>query len=254
MEVIIVNKLKQIIVNEVDDYKILLRNAPAVTMIFFSLSVVFMNIFAGKELLNISYLALDCGFLVSWISFLCMDMLTKRFGAKPAIKLSFFTVFVNILCVGLFFVMSKLGNHWSEYYNTGSDLSDAAINNLFGGTWYVIVGSMTAFAIASVVNAIINFAIGKAIKKKNFLEYALRSYVSTALGQFVDNFVFASLVSVAFFGWTWKQVVFCSFVGAATELLAEVVFSPIGFKVCKKWESEGIGNSYIEYLNNKKAG
>lgn len=246
-------KLKTVIVNEVEDYKILLRNAPTVTMIFFSLSVVFMNIFAGKELINISYLALDCGFLVSWISFLCMDMLTKRFGAKPAIKLSFFTVFVNILCVGLFFVMSKLGNHWSEYYNTGSDLSDAAINNLFGGTWYVIVGSMTAFAIASVINSIINFAIGKAIKRKNFLEYALRSYVSTAIGQFVDNFVFASLVSVAFFGWTWKQVVCCSIVGATAELIAEVVFSPVGFKVCKKWEAEGVGNSYI-YANTEKVG
>ena len=247
-------KIKTTIVNEVKDYKILLQNAPSVTMVFFSLSVVFMNIFAGKELLNISYLALDCGFLVSWVSFLCMDMLTKRFGAKPAIKLSFFTVFVNIVCVGIFFVMSKLGNHWAEYYNSGSDLSDAAINNLFGGTWYVIVGSMTAFAIASVVNATINFAIGKAIKKKNFFEYAIRSYVSTAIGQFVDNFVFASLVSVTFFGWNWKQVLFCSIVGSVFELLAEVIFSPIGFKVCKKWEAEGIGNNYIEYVGKKKVG
>lgn len=244
-------KIKTTIVNEVKDYKILLRNAPSVTMVFFSLSVVFMNIFAGKELLNISYLALDCGFLVSWVSFLCMDMLTKRFGAKPAIKLSFFTVFVNIVCVGLFFVMSKLGNHWSEYYNTESELSDAAINNLFGGTWYVIVGSMIAFVIASVVNATINFTIGKVIKKKNFFEYALRSYVSTAIGQFVDNFVFASLVSVTFFGWSWKQVLFCSIVGAAFELLAEVIFSPIGFKVCKKWEAEGIGNNYVECVSEK---
>ena len=72
------SKIKTIIVNEVKDYKLLLRNAPTVTMIFFVLSVVFMNIFAGKELLNINYLALDCGFLLSWMSFLCMDMLTKR--------------------------------------------------------------------------------------------------------------------------------------------------------------------------------
>ena len=75
------NKLKNIIVTEAKDYKILLRNAPTVTMIFFTLSVVLMNIFASKELLNIEYLALDCGFLLSWMSFLCMDMLTKRFGA-----------------------------------------------------------------------------------------------------------------------------------------------------------------------------
>ena len=242
------SKIKTIIVNEVKDYKLLLRNAPTVTMIFFVLSVVFMNIFAGKELVNINYLALDCGFLLSWMSFLCMDMLTKRYGAKAAIKLSFFAVAVNLICCGIFFVMSKVGNHWSEFYSTGSELSDAALNNTFGGTWYVLVGSMTAFAIAAIVNAIINVSIGKLMKRKNFFEYAIRSYVSTAFGQFVDNFVFASLVSVVFFGWTWTQVVFCSLVGAGMELLSEVIFSPIGFKVCKKWEAEKVGNGYIDVI------
>lgn len=242
------SKIKTIIVNEVKDYKLLLRNAPTVTMIFFVLSVVFMNIFAGKELLNINYLALDCGFLLSWMSFLCMDMLTKRYGAKAAIKLSFFAIAVNLICCGIFFVMSKVGNHWSEFYSTGSELSDAALNNTFGGTWYVLVGSMTAFAIAAIVNALINVSIGKLIKRKNFFEYAIRSYVSTAFGQFVDNFVFASLVSVVFFGWTWTQVVFCSLVGAGMELLSEVIFSPIGFKVCKRWEAEKVGNQYIDVI------
>lgn len=242
------SKIKTIIVNEVKDYKLLLRNAPTVTMIFFVLSVVFMNIFAGKELLNINYLALDCGFLLSWMSFLCMDMLTKRYGAKAAIKLSFFAVAVNLICCGIFFVMSKVGNHWSEFYSTGSELSDAALNNTFGGTWYVLVGSMTAFAIAAIVNAVINVGIGKLIKRKNFFEYAIRSYVSTAFGQFVDNFVFASLVSVVFFGWTWTQVVFCSLVGAGMELLSEVIFSPLGFKVCKRWEAEKVGNQYIDVI------
>ena len=242
------SKIKTIIVNEVKDYKLLLRNAPTVTMIFFVLSVVFMNIFAGKELVNINYLALDCGFLLSWMSFLCMDMLTKRYGAKAAIRLSFFAVAVNLICCGIFFVMSKVGNHWSEFYSTGSELSDAALNNTFGGTWYVLVGSMTAFAIAAIVNAIINVSIGKLMKRKNFFEYAIRSYVSTAFGQFVDNFVFASLVSVVFFGWTWTQVVFCSLVGAGMELLSEVIFSPIGFKVCKRWEAEKVGNQYINVV------
>ena len=242
------SKIKTIIVNEVKDYKLLLRNAPTVTMIFFVLSVVFMNIFAGKELVNINYLALDCGFLLSWMSFLCMDMLTKRYGAKAAIKLSFFAVAVNLICCGIFFVMSKVGNHWSEFYSTGSELSDAALNNTFGGTWYVLVGSMTAFAIAAIVNALINVSIGKLVKRKNFFEYAIRSYVSTAFGQFVDNFVFATLVSVVFFGWTWTQVVFCSLVGAGMELLSEVIFSPIGFKVCKRWEAEKVGNGYIDVI------
>lgn len=133
------------------------------------------------------------------------------------------------------------------FYNFNDSIANDAVNGVFGGTWYVLVGSMTAFIVSAIVNAIINDGIGKLIKKKNFFEYAMRSYVSTAIGQFVDNFVFATIVSKVFFGWTWTQVVFCSIAGAAAELLSEVVFSPVGFKVCKRWEKEEVGKEYIDF-------
>ena len=104
------NKLKKVIINEIDDYKILLKNVPVLTMIFFVLSVIYMNIFAGKELINMKYIALDCGFLLSWVSFLCMDMFTKRFGAKPAIKLSLLAIVINLLSCGVFYIFSKVGS------------------------------------------------------------------------------------------------------------------------------------------------
>ena len=246
------NKLKQIIVSEVKDYNVLLRNAPTVTMIFFTISVVAMNLLANKELVNVEYLALDCGFLLSWMSFLCMDMLTKRFGAKAAIKLSIFTVGMNLVCAGIFYIVSKVGNNWGQFYTFENDIANQALNNTLGGTWYVLLGSMTAFVVSAIVNALINDGIGKLLKKKNFAEYAIRSYVSTMVGQFIDNFVFATIVSKLFFGWTWKQVVFCSLAGAVAELLSEVVFSPVGFKACKRWESQGVGREYIEYAKNSE--
>lgn len=245
-------KLKQIIVSEIKDYKILLRNAPTVTMIFFTISVVAMNLLANKELLNVKYLALDCGFLLSWMSFLCMDMLTKRFGAKAAIKLSIFTVGMNLVCAGIFFVVSKIGNNWGEFYTFENDIANQALNNTLGGTWYVLLGSMTAFVVSAVVNALINESIGKLIKKKSFFEYTMRSYISTMVGQFIDNLVFATMVSKVFFGWTWKQVIFCSIAGAVAELLSEVIFSPVGYKACKKWEEQGIGQEYINFSKNSE--
>lgn len=245
-------KLKQIIVSEIKDYKILLRNAPTVTMIFFTISVVAMNLLANKELLNVKYLALDCGFILSWISFLCMDMLTKRFGAKAAIKLSIFTVGMNLVCAGIFFVVSKIGNNWGEFYTFENEIANQALNNTLGGTWYVLVGSMTAFVVSAVVNALINESIGKLIKKKSFFEYTMRSYISTMVGQFIDNLVFATMISKVFFGWTWKQVIFCSIAGAVAELLSEVIFSPVGYKACKKWEEQGIGQEYINFSKNSE--
>lgn len=247
------NKLKSTIVSEIEDYRILLRNVPALTMVFFVLSVVFMNVFAGKELISVEYLALDCGFVLSWMSFLCMDMLTKRFGAKAAIKLSLLSVFINLICCLVFFIESKIGNNWSAFYNYNDPIANDALNDTFGGTWYVLLGSTIAMIIASVVNAIINQAIGNRMRKNNFFAYALRSYVSTAFGQFVDNFVFAMIVSVTFFGWNMTQVIMCSITGATCELLAEVIFSPLGFKACRRWETHGVGQNYIDYMNSQKS-
>lgn len=246
------NKFKKFISNEVEDYRMLLKNVPTLTMVFFVLSVIYMNIFAGKELLNTKYLALDCGFLLSWMSFLCMDMLTKRFGAKAAIKLSLLALVINLISCTIFFVISKIGNNWSAFYTYNDEIANASLNDTFGGTWYVLLGSTIAMAVASVVNAVINQTIGAMMKKDNFFTYAMRSYVSTALGQFVDNFVFAMIVSVTFFGWNIVQVITCSLTGAIAELLAEVIFSSAGFKVCRNWEKDGVGQQYIDYANNKR--
>ena len=39
----------------------------------------------------------------------------------------------------------------------------------------------------------------------------------------------------------------CSICGAVFELVAEMVFSPFGYKMCKKWEKDGLGKEYLEY-------
>lgn len=246
------NKIKSMIQTQIEDYRVLMRSVPPLVMMFLAISTTLMNLMAQKELLNISWLALDCGFLLSWLSFLCMDMLTKRFGAKAAIQLSLTSVAVSLFVSLVLFVTSIVGNNWSAAYNyENGDIVNAALNETFGGTWYVIAGSMIAFAVASIVNAVVNESIGKMTKKNNFRSFALRSYVSTAIGQFVDNFVFATVVSKVFFGWTWQQVFFCSIAGAVAELISEVIFSPVGFKVCRKWEKHNVGHEYLDYVNSK---
>ena len=77
-----------IIKREYEDYKILLRNIPSLVVSLFIVSVIVMNLLANKELFSTKYLALDCGFTVSWVSFLCMDMICKHFGGKQAAKIS----------------------------------------------------------------------------------------------------------------------------------------------------------------------
>ena len=92
---------------EMEDYRILLRNIPSLVISLFIVSVILMNLLANKELFSVRYLALDCGFALSWISFLCMDMICKRFGAKAAAKISILALFIN-LCVVLVFKLLSM--------------------------------------------------------------------------------------------------------------------------------------------------
>ena len=89
-------------------------------------------------------------------------------------------------------------------------------------------------------------------KKKNFGTFALRSYVSTFIGQFVDNLVFALVVSHTLFGLSLLQCMICAVTGAAAELLFEVVFSPIGYNVTKAWERDGVGSEYFRFVAAKQ--
>lgn len=239
----------QAIKREVSDYKVLLRSVPSVVMALFTVSVILMNLLANKEIYTgLSWLALDCGLIVSWLSFLSMDMLTKRFGAKASVKLSITAAAINLLVCGILFVVSKIPGNWAEFYTYENDIINAGLNSTIGGTWYVLLGSTVAFLVAAVFNSVINAGLGKLMKTNTFTTYAVRSYISTAIGQFVDNMVFSLIVSHVFFGWTLIQCVTCSLTGCIVELICEVIFSPIGYKVCKKWETLNVGREYIEII------
>ncbi len=84
------------------DTKLLFRNIPSVITALFTISVVVMNILANKTIYQNEWLAVDGGILVSWLSFLCMDIVTKAFGPKAATKLSIFAILTNLLVCLLF--------------------------------------------------------------------------------------------------------------------------------------------------------
>lgn len=245
------NQFHSLIKRELEDYKLLFRNIPSLTITMFFLSVVCANLMANKELLSYKYVALDCGFVFSWIMFLCMDVICKRWGAKASIKVSILALAVNLAVCIIFYLLSLAPGMWGEFYSTDSIQVNNALNKTFGGSWYVVLGSATAFIISSVINAFLNDFIGKKISSEGFANFALRSFISTILAQYADNFIFATIVSKFFFGWTWTQVIVCSGIGALFELLAEVLFSGIGYKVVRNWEAENVGKEYFDYISKK---
>lgn len=237
------------------EFRLLLKSVPSAVTSIFIVAVVAMNLLANKSInINADWLALDVGIIVSWVAFLCMDVLTKHFGPRAATQISIFAIGVNLALCLLFFVASVISGTWGAYYDFGElPVINEALDATFGGTWYVVLGSTVAFVASAVVNNFTNFGIGKIFKRNpdGFAAYACRTYVSTAIAQLIDNLIFALIVSHFFFGWSILQCFTCAVTGMLVELVVEAAFSPLGFVVCKRWQKEGVGKQYLDYVSNK---
>lgn len=235
---------------EIKQTKILLRSIPSTVVTLFVVSVICMNLLANKTLLQLDWIALDGGILISWLSFMCMDVITKHYGPQASNRISLLAVAINLLTCFIFFIASALPSNADDY---------TAFNQIFGGTWFILLGSTIAFISSALLNNFLNWLIGKLFKQNpdGKLAFAVRSYVSTFIGQFFDNLIFAIIVFVWLapifwngFCWTTLQCVTCSLTGALVELLMEVIFSPIGYKITVKWKNDCVGKEYFEYLAN----
>lgn len=246
-----ISKIKKRLGEEYTEMKLLLRSIPATVVTLFVVSVVCMNLLANKTLLQLEWIALDGGILISWLSFMCMDIITKHFGSKASNSISVLAVMINLLTCLIFFVASAIPSNADDY---------TAFDGIFGGTWFILLGSTVAFLASAMINNLLNQLIGRAFKRNpdGKAAYAMRSYVSTFVGQFLDNFIFSLIVFVGFapifwdgFCWTPVQCAACALTGAVAELIMEVLFSPIGYRITVRWKADSVGSEYIGYMEGK---
>lgn len=234
--------------------RILIKNIPSIVVSLFVVSIICMNLLANKTLLQLDWIALDGGILISWLSFMCMDIITKHFGPKASNFISILAAAINLLTCLIFFIASIIPSNAADY---------STFDGIFGGTWFILLGSTVAFLSSAVINNSLNFMTGKLFSKNpdGKLAYATRSYLSTFIGQFCDNLIFSVIVFMFFapiywdgFHWTFIQCVMCALTGAVAELIIEILFSPIGYRITKKWKQESFGKEYLDYIergNNK---
>ena len=242
------DKMNQKLQREINEIKILLRSIPATVVTLFVVSVVCMNLLANKTLLQLDWIALDGGILISWLSFMCMDIITKHFGPKASNSITALAVMINLLTCLIFFVASIIPSNAGDY---------STFDNIFGGTWFILLGSTVAFLCSAVINNTMNWMIGNMFRKNpdGKLAFAARTYISTFIGQFFDNFIFSVIVFIFFapifwegFRWTLVQCIMCALTGAVAELIMEIVFSPIGYRITQKWQKESVGHKYLDYI------
>lgn len=244
---------KSHIKSDINKDLLLIRNVPPLIFCIFVLSVVLMNIFAAKEFVTTSWFAMDCGLVLSWIPCLFMDVVCRHYGPKEAFKLSLLAIAVNIVVALVIFLLTLTPGHWGEYYTflhhsqQAAEIADESINSTLGVSWYIVLCSMFCMAVSSAVNSGVNYLVSLLDKSRGFLNFARRSYVSTAVAQLVDNFLFALIVSHMLFGWTWVQMLSNAFFAAAFELGCEILMSPLGYKLLCAWQRDNIGHEYLEF-------
>ncbi|MBP5274636.1 MAG: VUT family protein [Abditibacteriota bacterium] len=231
---------------------ILLRCIPATVTALFVVSVICMNLLANKTLVQTPWIALDGGILISWLSFLCMDIITKYFGPKASNTIAVLAVSINLATCLIFYVAGAIPSRVSDY---------SALDGILKGTWFILLGSTIAFLASAVINNFMNWQIGRLFRKDpdGRAAFYARTYISTFIGQFLDNFIFAIIVFVIFapifwdgFHWTPLQCAVCSLTGAAAELIMEMLFAPMGYRIVAKWKKHNVGAEYLEYMEKGK--
>lgn len=246
------NGIMSRIKGELNEFRLLIRSIPSDVVSLFVVSVICMNLLANKTLLQLDWIALDGGILISWLSFMCMDIITKHFGPKASNSISILAVMINLLTCLIFFVAGAIPSNAGDF---------SAFDGIFGGTWFILLGSTVAFLTSAVLNNTINWLIGKKFRNNpdGRLAYAMRTYISTFIGQFFDNFIFSVIVFVVFapifwdgFHWTVLQCATCALTGAIAELIMEIAFSPIGYRITQKWKALNVGKDYLEYSGRDK--
>lgn len=238
--------------NLIKEFKILLSSIPATVVTLFAVSVICMNLLANKTLVQKEWIALDGGILISWLSFMCMDIITKYFGPKASNKIAILASAINLLTCAIFYIVSIIPSNANDY---------TALNSILGGTWFILLGSTVAFLASALINNLLNWSIGNAFKKNpdGKLAYAAQTYISTFIGQFLDNLIFSVIVFIYFapifwdgFSWTLLQCSVCALTGATAELIMEIFFSPIGYRIVTKWKKQNIGQEYLSYIKEEK--
>lgn len=242
---------KNRIIREWEETAILLRSIPTIVVSLFVVSVICMNLLANKTLVQTYWIALDGGILISWLSFMCMDIITKYFGPKASNKIAILASVINLLTCFIFYIASIIPSNANDY---------TKLNEFLGGTWFILLGSTVAFLISAVINNFLNWSLGKAFHKNpdGKSAYVVRTYLSTFVGQFLDNLIFSIIVFVIFapiywdgFHWTVLQCTTCALTGAMAELIMEIIFSPFGYRIVTRWKQHKVGQEYLKYMGGK---
>lgn len=192
-------------------------------MSLYCVFTVVQNLFEMKTLGTSTFAFGGGGIMVSWASFMLMDISTELFGKKSTMRVYTVAGIINLLIVLLAQVVILLPGTYPE--------QNAAFTQIFSNGPRTAIASFIAFWFGNFVNMHIMVKMkDRANGSKSKLLLFLRAVVSTIFGQFIDNGLFAVLafapIGLSVFEMTWVDILTSVLFGTFCETLIESCFVP----------------------------
>ena len=196
-------------------------------MAVYCVFTVVQNLFEMKTLGTEDFAFGGGGGLLSWATFMIIDITTELFGKKHTMKMYTFAGLLNLLIVGIAQVIIALPGVYPD--------QNEAFRLIFSNGIRTALASFMAFWVGNYVNMIIMIKMKDKAKNTTGGTYKVlffvRAVVSTIFGQFVDNALFATLafapIGLSAFEMTWRDILTSSLFGTGMETLHETILVPV---------------------------
>ncbi len=192
-------------------------------MAVYCVFTVVQNLFEMKTLGTEAFAFGGGGGLLSWATFMIIDITTELFGKKDTMKIYTFAGVLNLFIVIVAQIIIALPGVYPE--------QNEAFRLIFSNGIRTALASFGAFWVGNYVNMTVMLKMKEqAGTKDNKGLLFVRAVLSTIVGQFVDNILFATLafapIGISAFEMTWKAIFTSSCFGTFMETVNESIFVP----------------------------
>lgn len=210
------------------------------------------NLFGREGALQFS-----AGVLLWPIVFLMTDLINEYYGKRGIRLLSFLAV--GLITYAFFMIYAAIQlvpADWWQGQNATKGVPDmqAAFSVILGQGLLIIVGSITAFLVAQIVDVVIFHQIKKRTGEKRIW---LRATGSTVVSQFFDSFVvlfIAFKLGPQLVGnvepWAWNQLMAVAVVQYAYKFLMAVLLTPLLY-IVHNWIDRYLGHETAAAMKEK---
>jgi hypothetical protein len=178
--------------------------------------------------------------VIPWpVIFVLTDIVNEYYGVKGVRFLSFLTVaLISFAFLVFYFALHAKPDtaFWiGSYANLGVPDMQLAFNAIFGQGMNIIIGSLSAFVLGQIIDAM----VFRKIKKFTGEKYIwARSTVSTLVSQFIDSVVVTYIAFTVFRGVPLGRSMAWAFTSYGYKFLIALLFTPVVYLIhwgCEKY-------------------